>query len=167
MDVEGTGTFPKEGLCDTAMDWDITCTYDSGVKIRYRAQPAPEEWKARYGEVSEHGTAFEGTEGWVHVDRSHIRTYPENLVDSVIGPDEVHLYESKHHLRNFVECVKSRKEPVSPIDTAVEADIICHICDIAIRLERKVRWDPLTEKFINGEAANARLSRPMRSPWHL
>lgn len=165
--IKGTGAFPAEGVCDTATSWDISCAYDSGVEMRYRSEPAPAEWKDRYGEISGHGTAFEGTEGWIHVNRNLIRSGPENIVDSVIQSNEIHLPKSDHHMRNFIDCVKSRNEPVSPIEAAVQGDLLCQTCDVAIRLGREVRWDPRKERFIDDKEANQWLERDMRAPWRL
>ncbi len=165
--VEGTGTFPTEGVCDTATGWKIALSYDSGLTIDYRAEPAPEEWAQRYGEVTGHGTAFEGTNGWVIVDRRHIKSGPESIATEYANTGMIRLPESNHHIRNFLDSVRSRKDPVSPIESAVQSDIACHISDIAIRLQRKVKWDTLAERFIDNDEANARLTRPMRAPWHL
>ena len=84
-----------------------------------------------------------------------------------LGPNDIRLYKSYNHVGNLLDCVKSRADTVCNIDVAVQADIICQISDIAIRLEQKLTWDPKTEHFINNEAANRRLSRPMRTPWTL
>jgi len=70
-------------------------------------------------------------------------------------------------VRNLLDCVKSRAKTICPIDVAVLADTLCHISDIAIRLEQKLRWDPEKEHFVNNETANRRLVRSMRSPWRL
>lgn len=165
--IKGTGTFPTEGVCNTATAWDITCDYDSGVAMHYRSEPAPEDWKSRYGVISGHGTAFEGTEGWIHVNRNLIRSHPENIVDSVIQPAEIQLTKSGHHMRNFIESVKSRRDPISPIESAVNGDMLCQVCDIALRLNREVYWDTKKEHFIDDSDANKRLQRAMRSPWRL
>ncbi len=167
VEVEGKGVWPTEGVCDTAMNWNVVCKYDSGVTMNFTGDPFPEEWKNRYGRTTSHGTAFEGTEGWVHVDRSEINAHPKELLTTEFGPNEIRLYRSSNHVRNLLDCVKSRAETICPIDAAVQADIICHISDIAIRLEQKLKWDPKTERFVNNDAANRRLSRPMRSPWTL
>jgi hypothetical protein len=75
---------------------------------------------------------------------------------------------SPGHTRNFLDCIKSRATTVAPIDSAVQADTLCHIADIAIRLGRKVTFDFKREKFVGDDAANQRLrARPMRKPWHL
>ena len=72
------------------------------------------------------------------------------------------------HVRNFLDSIKSRAESVCNIDEAVRSDTLCHISEIAIRLNRKVVFDPKKERFINDEEANLRLlARKMRSPWHL
>lgn len=163
--ISGSGVFPTEGVCNTATAWDITCAYDSGLEIRYRSEPAPTEWKERYGEISGHGTAFEGTQGWIHVNRNVIRSNPAGVVDSAIQPNEIRLIKSDHHMRNFVDSVKSRKDPVSPIESAVQGDLLCQCCDAAIRLGRTVRWDPRKERFVDDSEANNRLERAMRPPW--
>ena len=167
VEIEGKGVWPTEGITDTAMNWNVVCKYDSGVTMNFTGDPYPDKWKQRYGRTTSHGTAFEGDEGWVHVDRSGINAHPKELLTTELGPNDIHLYQSSNHVRNLLDCVKSRAETICPIDVAVQADIICHISDIAIRLEQKLRWDPKIERFINNEAANRRLSRAMRSPWTL
>lgn len=165
--IEGTGAFSKEGICNTATSWDLTCAYDAGVTMHFRSAPAPDEWKARYSAETDHGTAFEGTEGWVHVDRRRVKAHEESLLATEFGPDEPRLYVSDHHARNFIDCVKSRKDPISPIEAAVSGDMLCQVSDIALRLERKVTWDPVAERFRDDPEADRFLTRAMRSPWHL
>ncbi|MHC4518794.1 MAG: Gfo/Idh/MocA family protein [Planctomycetota bacterium] len=168
VEIEGKGVWPDSGgVCDTAMNWDITCKYDGGVTMNFTGDPYPEKWKTRYGRTTGHGTAFEGSEGWVHVDRSGINAHPKELLDIEWGPNDTRLYESSNHARNLLDCVKTRKDTICPIEVAVQADILCHISDIAIRLEEKLRWDPAQEKFVDNQAANRRLVRAMRSPWQL
>ena len=167
VEIEGKGVWPTEGVCDTAMNWKVTCKYDSGVTMNFTGDPYPDEWKQRYGRTTSHGTAFEGTDGWVHVDRSGINAHPKELLETELGPNDIHLFKSGNHVRNLLDCVKSRAETICNIDVAVQADIICHISDIAIRLEQKLKWDPKTERFANNDAANRRLSRSMRTPWML
>jgi predicted dehydrogenase len=182
VEVEGRGTFHAEGACDTATAWNVDMKFGSGVTLRFEGTPnwpdaatprcdfwAHEaEWKRRYCRISDHGTAFEGTEGWVHVDRSGINFQPENLIDRSEDLFKVQLIRSPDHARNFLDCVKSRAETVCPIDESVHSDSLCHISDIAIRMNRKVVWDPKKEHFIGDEGADLRLlGRNMRAPWHL
>jgi len=81
--------------------------------------------------------------------------------------DDIKLYESSNHTRNFLDCVKSRAKPVCPVEEAHQADVVCQISDIAIRLRRKLKWDMEKEMFIGDNSANRMLSRSMRSPWTL
>jgi len=166
VELEGTGTFPADGFCDTAVDWNIVLKYASGVTVNYAGGPQPEKWRQRYGPDA-HGVAFEGAEGWVHVNRGRIVAHPKSLLDSVIAPDEIRLYKSNNHVRNLLDCVKSRAQTICPIDVAVRADIVCQLSDIAIRTRRKIKWDPEKEVIIGDEQASRLLTRSMRSPWRL
>ena len=168
IEVEGKGVWPTvEGVCDTAMNWDVKLKYPTGVTIHFTGAPYPDEWKKRYGRTTSHGTAFEGSDGWVHVDRGGINAHPKELLNEQFGPNDIRLIESNHHQGNLLDCAKSREQTVSNIDEAVRGDILCHISDIAIRLEQKLVWDQKAEKFVDNDAANRRLDRWMRSPWTL
>jgi hypothetical protein len=104
----------------------------------------------------------------VHIDRDGINLQPENLIDA--NPDEfkVKLVKSPDHVRNFVDAVKNRSETVCNIDEAVRSDTLCHLSEIAMRLNRKIVWDPRKERFVDDDEANLRLlARKMRPPWHL
>ena len=166
VELEGTGTFPSDGFCDTATGWRIVFKYASGVILNYAGGPQPEKWRQRYG-PDDHGIGFEGDEGWVHVNRGRIAAHPKSLLESVITPNETNLYKSNHHVRNFLDCVKNRSQTVCPIDVAVRADIVCQLSDIAIRTRRRIKWDPENEVIIGDEEASRMLTRSMRSPWHL
>jgi predicted dehydrogenase len=168
LEIEGTGVWPSpDGVCDTARNWKVVCRYDSGITMNFTGDPYPDEWKKRYGRTTNHGTAFEGTKGWVHVDRAGINAHPKELLSTEFGPNEIQLDKSGNHVRNLLDCVKSRAETISHVDDSVQGDIICHISDIAIRLEQKLKWDPKKERFLNSDEANRMLKRAMRSPWHL
>ena len=168
VEIEGKGVWPTpDGVCDTAMNWNVVCKLGNGVTMNFTGNPYPEDWKKRYGRTTGHGTAFEGSDGWVHVDRAGINAHPKELLDTEWGPNDLRLYDSNNHARNLLDCVRSRKDTICPIDVAVQADTLCHIGDIAIRLEQKLRWDPAGERFVGNDVANRRLARAMRSPWRL
>ena len=110
VEVSGTGEFPRDGFCDTATNWDIKLKYQkSGVVINYTGLPAPAEWLARYRNVSDsHGTAFEGTEGWVQVDRSHINVSDDKLLKVKFKDSDIRLRRSRHHAGNLVDARSER-----------------------------------------------------------
>ncbi len=165
--VRGAGDFPTEGFCDTATQWRVEMDFDGGLRLNYTGWPAPEEWMARYPGASSHGTAFEGTEGWIHVHRSLINASRDSILRSPIGPNDLHLHKSIDHAADLVRAVKDRGPTACPVDEAVEADILCHLSDIATRLPRPLRWDWQAERFVDDPEANRMLTRSMRSPWRL
>ncbi|HSA02406.1 MAG TPA: Gfo/Idh/MocA family oxidoreductase [Candidatus Paceibacterota bacterium] len=178
FEVEGKGVIPTEGACNTSVAWDVNFTFADGVRLCYRGARNGYEpvtpmndlspWAKKYGRAIDHGTAFEGTDGWILVDRGAIRTSPEHLIeDKIDRPGDRRLIRSSHHVRNFLDSVKSRVPAICPIEDAVQADILCHLSDIATRLDRKLKWNPRRERFVRDDDANRRLAyRPVRPPWN-
>lgn len=109
---------------------------------------------------------FEGDEGWVEAgDDKSIVTSSENLLEgqpteSLSGTDPI------KHVREFLDCVKTRKQPAANADNTRFGHIACHVAAIGWQLGRKVRFDPKTETFIDDEEANRMCSRSRRDPWH-
>jgi len=165
-EIEGKGVFPKDMLTNTAVSWQIENRYPNGVTLVHMddgtARKHPQQ-VANYG----HGVLFLGSEGWVHVDRGRLDAQPKSLLKATIGPNEIHLLKSDNHHVNFIDAVKGRSKPAAPIDIAVRIDTLCNLEQIAIKLERKLRWDPDKEQFIGDEQATRMMARTMRSPWHL
>jgi len=156
VEVEGKGVFPAHDIFNTATEFHIEYKYANGVKMIIQS-----------GEV---GIRFEGDEGWVGNTGwiGALRAEPESILDSVIGPDEVHLFtEPAGEHRNFIDCVKSRRKPYFPAEIGHRCCTILHLGNISMLLGRKLRWDPEKEIFPDDTEANRMLSRPMRSPWKL
>jgi hypothetical protein len=151
VEYEGTGRIPASGLFNTIVDWDVRGRYASGMEFTLKAG----------GDK----TTFVGANGWVAASRGSIAAEPESLLKAKLKPEEIHLLQDTHHYRNFLDCVLSRKTPVSDIDSAVQSDFMSHLGDIAIRTGRKIRWDPVQETILGDEAAARRMRRAMRAPW--
>ena len=160
VEVEGTGVFPGDGLCNCAVAWDVNLKFADGITMNFTD-----------GEKNPLGVRWEGTDGWVFVKERHLGgtfdAWPPELLRRKVEPDEIHLPVSNHHQANFLECVRSRGETVAPIDVAVRSDALCHLSDIAMRTGRRLTWDPAREVFVGDDQANRLLVRPMRSPWRL
>jgi hypothetical protein len=156
VEIEGRAEYPKDGLWNVHGDFYIEYTYANGVKVI-----------CADNKKNKQGILFEGTEGWVYMMRGQIDAEPKSLLTSTIGPDEIHLYKSNNHKANLLECIKSRKETVAPVEVGHRSCSVCLLGDIAMRLGRKLKWDPEKERFLNDEIANRMLSKPMRSPWCL
>jgi hypothetical protein len=164
--VEGHGEISDDGLYDTILKWETTHKYANGVKLVYMDHSTARRKEPLY-KLNSMGIVFVGTEGHILVQRGFIDTYPKSLLKTIVGPDEIQLPRSNDHRRNFLDCVKTRKEPICPVNVAVRTDAVCHQADITIRLGRKLHWDPVNERFKNDEEANKMLVGHMRSPWHL
>lgn len=148
------GEFPKDGLFTTATKVHFRARYANGVELSCKTQP-------------DGPMRFEGTDGWIEIKNDKFTYYPESLKNSVIGPNEIHLYKSEEHHRNFIDCVKAHRETAAPVEIGHRSVTICHLGNIAMTLKRKLEWDPEKECFVNDDQANRMLARSMRSPWHL
>jgi predicted dehydrogenase len=144
----------KDAPWNTATEFNFEATYENGVRL-----VVSNEEKG--------GVTFEGSDGWVWVTRGDIDASPKALLDRDTGSDEVRLYESDDHHRNFIDCVRSRKEPIAPIEQAHRTITIAHLGNIAMRLGKDLEWDPKAERIVNDQEANRMLVRPMRDPWKI
>ncbi len=147
VEVEGTGTFPKDMLTDCATHWQVENRYANGVTLVHMDDATAKKHPLQQ-EGHGHGVMFMGTEGWVHVDRSRMDAKDKSLLKAKPGPNEIQLFRSDNHHGNFIEAVKGRTQPAAPIDIAVCTDLLCNLQQIAIVLKRKLRWDPAGEKFV-------------------
>ncbi len=160
VEIEGVGEFPKakDGLFDTAKSYRFVCTYKEGFTMIVADRDQQPKGM---------GVHFEGTDGWIWVDREGFDASSKSILASVIGPGEIHLYKSDDHHQNFLDCVRSRAATITPARVAHRSIMIGHLGLIAMKLRRKVRWNPEAERFLDDPEADRLLSRPMRSPWHL
>jgi predicted dehydrogenase len=157
VEIDGRGTYPESGLFDTPLTWKIEYTYADGVKMIFTDTSQNPQ-----------GVRFVGSEGEMFkAYRKPIEAKPASILESKIGPDEIHLYETDSDDHCFLNCVKSREETCSPIDVAHHSTTIGYIGHISMKLGRKLRWSPEKEVFIDDDEANKLLSRPMRGPWSL
>jgi predicted dehydrogenase len=146
--------YPETGIYDVPYDYRFVCRYANGVEIEVSNQfPMGAKW---YGD-----------KGWIHVNRGMIDASPKHVLKDVIGPDEIKLYKSDHHQRNFIECVKSREKTVTPIEVAHRSISVGLLGEIALLTGRAISWNPEKEKIIGDPEASALLGRAYREPWVL
>jgi myo-inositol 2-dehydrogenase / D-chiro-inositol 1-dehydrogenase len=169
VSVEAVAQFPKSGLWNVHGDFMSKAEYRNGITM-LTSGGYP------------NGIRYEGTEGWIFVTRGDYRASPSDpvpqgqaspaleasdpkILSSVVGPNEIHLYESREQHGNWLDCIKSRKEPISPVEIGHRACTVCLVTHIAMKLERKLVWDPDKEIFPFDAEANSMLSRPQRAPY--
>ncbi len=152
VEFEGTGKFGT-GLFDAPFHWDINGKFSSGVRFHFIPG----------GDCA----IITGEKGKIWISRGGLRAEPASLLKEKIGPEEIHLYESPGHMTNFLECVRSRRPTVAPVEVAVLSDTITQLSMIAILTGRKIRWNPEREEIIGDPGAYRLWTRAMRAPWHL
>ena len=168
VEIWGTAEFPTHGLWDVHGKFLTHGIYENGVTMDISGD-------------FPNGIKWHGTEGWIFVTRDAEVTTSDpgkppvkleplmasdpRILDSVIGPNEVHLYESSDQHGNWLDCIRSRKTPIATAEIGHRACSTCLLHHIAMKTKRRLHWDPVKERFRNDDDANAMLSRPQRSPY--
>jgi predicted dehydrogenase len=157
VEIWGKGEWPKTGIYNSATRYWVEARYADGTPIVLAGG---------YPEIQA-GTKWIGEYGWIWVDRGGFETQPGNLVNEVIGPNEIKLYHSKDHYQNFLDCVKSRALTITPCEVAHRSASVGHLGVIAIETGHKIKWDPAAETILGDPEAERLLSRSYRKPWVL
>ncbi len=156
IEIEGKGVYPLEGLYDVPVEYDFTCKYESGLTIRVANRSRlPQDM----------GATWYGEDGWINADRGGLTAKNPAILEEVIGDGDIRLYKSPDHVRNFLDCVKSREETITPAEVAHRSISVGLLGEIAMQTGEKLIWDPENEVFKNSQNANRLLSRPFREPW--
>ncbi len=175
IEIWGKANFPQDdkaykGLWNVHGIFRTEALYENGVKMIVSNELT-------------NGVKFIGSEGWIWVTRGNYRVTDTDpvadnngvkpldasnpkILQSVIGKNEIQLYESSEQHANWLDCIKSRKEPVAPIETGHRSCSACLLHQIAMKVNRKIYWDPKKEQFKNDDKeATAMLSRPRRKKY--
>ncbi len=156
--IEATGVPPEkvgQNCYNTFPEFGVTYTYADGTPLIATNE-------------GENGVHFEGEEGWIFVSRGALRASDQKLLDDPLPANAIKLYESNDHRKDFVDCIRSRKQPICDAEIGHRSVSICHLGNISLRLHgRRLNWDPEKELFINDDEANQFINRPMRKPWKI
>jgi predicted dehydrogenase len=169
IEVTATADFPKEGLWNVHGDYEVHSKYANGVDM-YMSSKNP------------NGIRFEGSDGWIFVSRGNVGVTASDpgaggdnkaftasdpkILSSVIAPNEIHLYESPEQHGNWLDCIQSKKQTISPAEVAHRSCSACLVAHAAMKVGGKTLfWDPKKEVFKNNVEANKLLSRPQRFPY--
>ena len=169
IEVEATADFPKNGLWNVHGDYEVKAKYANGITMLMNSK-------------NPNGIKFEGSDGWIFVSRGNVgvtSTDPTSggeqnkafnasdakILTSVIGQNEVHLYESPEQHGNWLDCIQSKKQTISPAEIAHRSCSACLVAHAAMKTEGKLFWDPNKEMFKDNAEANKLLSRPQRYPY--
>ena len=114
------------------------------------------------------GVRIEGTSGWIWVNRTNITASDPEMLDTPMTDPAVKLEVSEDHMANFFEAVKSRKDPICPVEGGHQSAVVGHLIVAALRTGKTLHWDAAKEKFVGANAGdgNDHLSRKMRKPYN-
>jgi predicted dehydrogenase len=153
--------YPTVDDCyNTSHDFAVKCKYANGIEMIVDSR-------------SPNGILFEGAKGRIFVDRGKIAGKPieESWDKDKFGPDDLtRLYKGKPfegHKANFYRCIREGGQPVSDVASHVMALNTCHLCAIAARLGRTIKWDPQAEKILGDDQAAAFFSRKRRDGFEI
>ncbi len=149
-----------------ASEYAVTYTYDNGVVHTCNSTTAS-EWHGgvKNPKGQQHGIKFHGQNGWIWVTRGIITASDRSLLTEKLPEGAPRVYVSNDHMANFIDCIKTRKPTICPAEIGHRSASLCHLGVIAIRLGRKLQWDPEKEQFVGDDEANKHLTRPMRKPY--
>ena len=114
------------------------------------------------------GVTWYGANGWIHVDRGDVLTASKpELISEKLGDNKKALYESTDHWGNFLDCVRSKKETITPVEVAHRAISVGLLGEIAMTTKQTIHWDPIKEEIVNNADASKMLMRSFRAPWKI
>jgi predicted dehydrogenase len=154
VEIEAKATYHKDNWYEVPEWCEITYQYANGTTVI--CSPS-----------NKMGARFVGEKGEIYVNRGVLESTPEDLIEQPIKENEIHLYASKNHHQNWLECIKSRKLPICDVAIGHRSATVCHLGNIAIRAGRKIKWDPQKEEIVGDADAARWVSKAYRAPWKL
>jgi len=171
IEISGRADFPTKGLWNVHGLFTTEGLYANGVRMII-SNELP------------NGIKFEGTEGWIFVTRGNYKASAnepvvntanakalsasnDKIITSVIGPNEINLYKSEEQHGNWLDCMRSRLQPISPVEVGHRSCSTCLLHHMVMKVKRTLHWDPMNERFINDDEANSMLNRPHRFPYEM
>jgi predicted dehydrogenase len=152
VEISATGEFPKRGLFDVHVDYEGEATYASGVKVL-----------SRNGKP---GVKFIGEDGWIRCWRGGFEAHDREIFRQEVPEDGVKLYESKNHEADWLQAMRTRKDPSCPVEVGHRSNTVCVLHHISMKLDgRKLKWDPVKQQIISDPEASAMLDFEHREPW--
>ncbi len=152
--ITGTVTYHPQNWYEVPMSSRVEYVYAPGTKIVL----------AQGDKLIQGGTKFIGEKGWIFVNRGVLKASEKSILGDV-PKDALKADASADHHKNWLDCIKSGKLPVADAEIGHRSATVCHLGNIASRLKRPVKWDPLKESIPDDKEAQAMLSRPYRGPW--
>lgn len=177
VEIVGKGEFDPEKRFETPTAFAITYRYANGVTVECRS-PKPEvtpflpkqkehALEILDGKDSFTGCIFEGEKGLLYVNRGVVRVWPEEVFDEPLKDTDTRLHKSTEHHEDWLDCIKSRKQPICDVAVGHRSATVCHLGNIAVRSGKKIQWDPVKEQVVGDASLASYVNKPYRAPWKL
>ncbi len=155
VSVEAVAQFPRSGIWNVHGDFMLKAEYRNGLTM-YAGSGYP------------YGVRYEGETGWIfvtHAGTPKLDASDPSLLNSEIKESEIRLYMTSEHHGNWLDCIRDRKQTISPVEVGHRACSLCLISHIAMKVPGILKWDPDNERFTNSDEANSMLKRNQRAPF--
>ena len=169
VEVEAEAKFPTSGLWNVHGDFMVHARYANGVKMDVSGS-------------FPNGVKFYGSEGWIFVSRGNVAVTSSDpsqeaselkaldasdpkLLEPLTDPNRIQLYKAPEQHLDWLNAIRSRKTPVAPAEVGHRSCSACLVSHIAMKVDGRLHWDPVRERFIDNDRANAMVSRPQRYPY--
>lgn len=159
---------PVPGGFTTPSEYEVKFTYSNGVVFNVRTTADDSPFGVAINPNGQrNGIRFEGTDGWIWVNRDKIEATDRGMLSKPLPEDAERLYFSNDHKGNFFDCIRSRKDPICDVEVGHRSASVCHLGAISLRTGKNLQWDPQKEIFTGEHAseANRYLAREMRKPY--
>jgi len=159
---------PVPGGYNAISDYEVRYEYADGVRLNIRTTKDDSIYGEHLNKEGQpNGIRFEGTDGWIWVNRDAIKASDPEMLKTPLPEDAIRLPVSRDHMGNFFECVRSRELPICSALTGHRSAIMCHLGAISLRTGLALTWDHYAERFVGEGAAVADtyLKREMRAPY--
>jgi predicted dehydrogenase len=170
--ISAEGTILKQpipGGYTAVGQYQVEYTYANGVRHTCKSVARENFYGQPTGETpipgEENGVRFTGDQGWIFVSRGKLEASDPEILNRELPASAERLYVSKSHMGNFFECVTTRKAPICDAEIGHRSVSVCHLGVLALRLGRKLNWDPAKETFVDDPQAESHIHREMRKPW--
>lgn len=165
VEIDAHGEFPTDGLYNTPVKFHINYKFANGVNMICTSGDARNE-----GMAGERGIKFEGNDGWLFIEIHGGTLTASNpaILKAVIPANGIHLHRTVGtHFGDWLASIHSRTEPVAPVEAGHRTSSLCHLGLISMTLGRKLKWDPVRERFANDSSADDMAARAARAPWQI
>ncbi len=159
---------PIPGGYNTFSEYEVNYTYADGVRLNIYTTKDDSIFGAKINaDGQRNGIRFEGTDGWIWVNRDQLKASDPGLLKTPLPDGSVRLYVSSDHMGNFFDCMRSRQAPICDVETGHRSATMCHLGAISMRTGHKLAWDAAQEQFVGEFAseANGYVAREMRAPY--